>query len=281
MAIITASVGTKAANRKADVTAVQTLLNLRVAAYDMKSLRTDGVCDPETIRAIRNFQIRSMGLAKADGRIDPVGRTVDALAISDDMSLSRELAKAAAAKSRLSGKDWFTANQANFPNSNATSELTPGFGAMADSFIAALRTAGATVMISATRRNKTRAWLMHHCWQLAHGAEQPSAITPDPDCDIIWDHGDAKLTRAAAAEMVAAFQIAFKPSLTSNHIRGTAVDMTISWSGPINMIDAAGKVHKLDTPRSGSTNSALHAIGASYGVKKLMSDPPHWSLDGH
>jgi uncharacterized Zn-binding protein involved in type VI secretion len=27
--------------------------------------------------------------------------------------------------------------------------------------------------------------------------------------------------------------------------------------------------------------SDLHAVGASYGVHKLVSDPPHWSDDGH
>jgi hypothetical protein len=28
-------------------------------------------------------------------------------------------------------------------------------------------------------------------------------------------------------------------------------------------------------------NPVLHKIGASYGVIKLLSDPPHWSSDGH
>ena len=26
---------------------------------------------------------------------------------------------------------------------------------------------------------------------------------------------------------------------------------------------------------------ALNAVGATYGVNKLVSDPPHWSDDGH
>ena len=26
---------------------------------------------------------------------------------------------------------------------------------------------------------------------------------------------------------------------------------------------------------------ALHAVGASYGVHKLIGDDPHWSIDGH
>ena len=27
--------------------------------------------------------------------------------------------------------------------------------------------------------------------------------------------------------------------------------------------------------------SDLYPVGASYGVHKLESDPPHWSADGH
>jgi len=27
--------------------------------------------------------------------------------------------------------------------------------------------------------------------------------------------------------------------------------------------------------------SDLHAVGASYGARKLVSDPPHWSDNGH
>jgi hypothetical protein len=34
------------------------------------------------------------------------------------------------------------------------------------------------------------------------------------------------------------------------------------------------------TPRTGNDNKELHAVGATYGVHKLVSDPPHWSHDG-
>ena len=30
-----------------------------------------------------------------------------------------------------------------------------------------------------------------------------------------------------------------------------------------------------------NVNSALHSVGDSYGVKKLKTDAPHWSIDGH
>jgi hypothetical protein len=28
-------------------------------------------------------------------------------------------------------------------------------------------------------------------------------------------------------------------------------------------------------------NTALHGVGESYGLIKLTSDAPHWSVDGH
>ncbi len=281
MAVIQASVGEKGANQRADVAAIQASLNLRVAAFGMAPLRGDGVCDAATIRAIRSYQIRILGLRKATGRVDPTAPMADALANTDPAAARLDIVKAEAAKDRLSGTAWFRANQAKYPNSSNVSDLTPAFAAQVNSFLAALRLAGATVHISATLRNRTRVYLMHYSWMLAHGAVKPGDVPADPNTDIIWDHGDAKETRDAARDMVKLFGIAFKPSLTSNHMRGTAIDMTIHWAGPIEIADAAGKKYALDQPRSGNTNTTLHEIGASYGVRKLLSDPPHWSADGH
>jgi hypothetical protein len=81
--------------------------------------------------------------------------------------------------------------------------------------------------------------------------------------------------------MVDLFGIAYQPSLTSLHTLGRAVDMTIGWNGTIQVEDAKGKKHPLGAPRSGESNTKLHEIGATYGVKKLLSDPPHWSDNGH
>jgi len=30
-----------------------------------------------------------------------------------------------------------------------------------------------------------------------------------------------------------------------------------------------------------NANTKLHDVGSTYGVKKLESDAPHWSHDGH
>ena len=56
--------------------------------------------------------------------------------------------------------------------------------------------------------------------------------------------------------------------------------MTINWAGTIKVRDASGNEVRLSSPSSG-TNTTLHGVGASYGVFKLVSDPPHWSDNGH
>ncbi|ATY34551.1 hypothetical protein CVN68_10465 [Sphingomonas psychrotolerans] len=180
----------------------------------------------------------------------------------------------------LSGAAWWHANQARFPNSAAIGDLVPAFRDAVTDFIEALREAGATVKVSATRRNRTRAQLMHYSWRIAHGSIVPKDVPAIPGCAIKWDHKDLARSKQGAQEMVDLFGIAFQPSLTSRHIEGRAIDMTIGWAGTIQLRDKAGKLRALGAPRSGDTNKDLHAIGATYGVRKLVSDPPHWSDDG-
>jgi hypothetical protein len=57
--------------------------------------------------------------------------------------------------------------------------------------------------------------------------------------------------------------------------------MNVDWSGTLSIADASGHGHALSAPRSGETNRGLHAVGATYGVHKLVTDAPHWSIDGH
>ena len=57
--------------------------------------------------------------------------------------------------------------------------------------------------------------------------------------------------------------------------------MTISWAGNLAMRDGQGRLVTITPPRTGDVNAALHRVGASYGVIKLVSDKPHWSTDGH
>jgi hypothetical protein len=81
--------------------------------------------------------------------------------------------------------------------------------------------------------------------------------------------------------MVQGYGIAFKPALNSRHTEAHAIDMSISWVGDLVIAKADGtSVTITSAPRDGN-NASLHQVGASFGVIKLATDPPHWSIDGH
>jgi hypothetical protein len=103
-----------------------------------------------------------------------------------------------------------------------------------------------------------------------------------PGVNIDWAHGGSILAaRDAARRMMADYEIQFPAALESRHTQRRAVDMTISWSGTLNVRDFDGQMHGIASgPRDGS-NPELIKVGATFGVMKLVSDPPHWSDDGH
>lgn len=291
MGNIASSVGASGVNARQDVLQVQRLLNARRAGRGER-LKEDGLIGPKTIAAIEQLQRDHLRLTRPDGLVEPGRRTWSALSgtgaapapaarratppprTRDVAAAARAQSVAAADDTRLSGARWWHANQARFPNSASLDDLAVGFRQKAKNFVAALRAGGATVRVSATLRNRSRAQLMHYSWRVSKGQIAPSDVPAIDNCDIVWDHGDLATSRAAAREMVQLFGIVFKPSLTSNHIEGTAIDMTITRPASMTMVDGAGK--------SVTVNSAatLHAAGASYGVRKLASDPPHWSANG-
>jgi len=191
----------------------------------------------------------------------------------DGVAGSRTIAAADIAD-RLSGAAWWYANQARYPNSNPLDDLAADFRRNAKRFVGALREGGASVRVSATLRNRIRAHLMHYSWRVARNQIAPADVPDIDGCDIIWDHGDPARSRAAAVEMVRLFRIVFKPSLTSNHIQGTAVDMTIERPAALTVKDGAGKTVTI------TSAAELHRLGASFGVHNLATDPPHWSGNG-
>lgn len=70
-------------------------------------------------------------------------------------------------------------------------------------------------------------------------------------------------------------------ALNTRHYLHVAIDMTITWAGALHIRDAENVEHVItSTPRTGSGNTQLHAVGRTYGVIKLVSDPPHWSDNG-
>ena len=75
--------------------------------------------------------------------------------------------------------------------------------------------------------------------------------------------------------MASGYGIVFPPALVSNHTRRTAIDMTIRNMIGKTIADAAGAAVSI------ARLADLNAVRASCGVIKLVSDPPHWSDDGH
>ena len=281
---IGASVGRNGINELADVLVVQHLLNDWLATLRQPLVPTKGICGPMTIETIEAFQRRVLGSTAPDGRIDPGGRTWNALTARNFTPAPAPATTASpspAGTSGLSGTAWWQANQGRFPNSAVVADLVPAFRDKVTAFIAALKDAGAKVEVSATRRNRTRAQLMHFCWRVAKGDIAPRDVPAIAGCDIQWDHGNLARSKQGAQEMVGLFGIVHRPSLTSLHIEGRAIDMTITWKGTMQVRDQTGVRRTIGAPRSGDANRDLHAIGATYGVIKLVSDAPHWSDNGH
>ena len=81
-----------------------------------------------------------------------------------------------------SGKYWVTWANANAKNSERLEDLEPDFRKKAEAFIQALRDAGTTVTISATRRSDKRAYLFHWCWMIGLGKAKPSEARRCPAC---------------------------------------------------------------------------------------------------
>lgn len=171
-----------------------------------------------------------------------------------------------------SGAQWC----ARFPTSTRVEDLAQPFQGSAAKFIQALRDAGASVSVSATYRPPERAHLMHYCSMLASNQIAAADIPAMAGVDIDWSHGgNAEEARAAALAMMQGYGIVFPAALVSRHTQRRAIDMTITFRGAISVKDAQGKMQ----PAAALTD--LWPIGASYGVHKLQSDPPHWSDDGH
>lgn len=185
-----------------------------------------------------------------------------------------------------SGRYWVTWANVHAVNSKDLDDLDAAFRDNVKAFIEALEAAGAKVTVSATRRNPKRAYLFHWAWEISQSKCQPAVPDSMAGVDIEWDHGDAAKSRAGALEMVTGFGLAVPPActnppaLTSNHISGKAVDMTITWTGSIKVKKKDGTEVSVTYAANANANSILHAVGDSYGVRKLKTDAPHWSDNG-
>ncbi len=179
-------------------------------------------------------------------------------------------------REQLSGKEWVK----KFPTSRSIDDLASPFRQKVQNFEQALVNAGANIDIAATLRPSERAHLMHYSFKINKGTIAAKDVPSKLNVDINWIHYNDADSRQAAKEMVAAYNIAFEPALTSRHIQGLAIDWDITWSGTLDIKNASGTTVAVGSPRSGDSNSTLWAVGRTYGVIKLTSDPPHWSNDG-
>ena len=180
-------------------------------------------------------------------------------------------------------------------------ELEEPFKSNWKAFLGALKAARADVAITSTLRSLGRAYMMHYCGLIANGRIKPWEV-PDEvinqsertNPEMEWSHTgpdgrvDEDKSRRAAREMMGLFGIAYPAALFSNHTLGLAIDATIKWTGTLKIKDKTGKTHQISTtPRHGGTkaepagNQELRAVAETYGVFKLLNDPPHWSTDGH
>jgi hypothetical protein len=188
----------------------------------------------------------------------------------------------------LSGAYWVEWIKRNAPTSAEIKDLEMRFGNKVVEFNKALEAGGAIVKVSHTYRSDQAAHLWHWAWKIANKKIHPKGAKPyalpgRPVPEIEWDHGNLNASVKAAEDMLKGFKLTkssrFAPSLETQHRYGLAIDMDIIWSGTIKVRKKDGTVVDL-TSGPVNSNKALHEVGASYGVKKLLDDAPHWSESG-
>ncbi len=180
-------------------------------------------------------------------------------------------------RQRLSGSHWVK----YFPASTSIDDLASPFRQKVQSFEKALREAGAKIEIANTLRPPERVYLMHYASSIVTGDIAPEDVPSRAGIDISWVHYTNAASMQAAQQMVDAYDIAYPPALVSRHTQGFAIDWLITWDGTLKVKNANGRSVSIGSPRSSYENSDLWDVGESYGVIKLTSDQPHWSIDGH
>lgn len=170
-----------------------------------------------------------------------------------------------------SGAQWVS----RFPGSASLDDLEPGFKGKVEKFVGAITAAGGAVNIAATYRPRERAYLMHYSSKISRGEITADKVPAMNGVNIDWVHDSEEESKKAASAMARGFTIVYPPALISRHTEKAAVDMTITGIVGKKVKNASGddvEIKRL---------SDLNAVGATYGVNKLVSDPPHWSDDGH
>jgi hypothetical protein len=199
----------------------------------------------------------------------------------------------------------------------ALAALSSKFRSKALSFISVLRQAGATVKVTTTTRPQARAYLMAKSLAIAQGKVDPEDVATYPGTDasgravkgdgavvpICWvnrdENGavDETQTKTLALNMVNAYRIKGASAYPTEHMKGTAIDLDITWpknkalqiyEGPY----AAQRTLITIKGRRDGANPLLWKLGQTYGVIKgppgkdskgkdmRIVDYPHWSVNG-
>ena len=108
---------------------------------------------------------------------------------------------------------------------------------------------------------------MHYCHKVAYNnitPQQAQQATQKENIPINWVHTDfsgnysEKISREKALEMVKKLMVEhIQLLLTSHHVRGNAIDITITWQSSFTIKDKTGEIHTIDIPRNGATNPQL------------------------
>lgn len=182
----------------------------------------------------------------------------------------------------LSGAQWC----ARFPRSKSIATLQPKFQLAVSDFLWALENATAECLIANTYRPKEACYLMNSAWRVWKGRIKPEAVPEMPAVHIEWVHKTKEESIIAAYEMCVGYRITRledAPALESNHTKGLAIDVSISWSGTLTVKDGQGHDVVIDTLPRDNMNQDLWKVGASYGVVRYHrpeKDKPHWSANG-
>ncbi|MEH2228676.1 MAG: peptidoglycan-binding domain-containing protein [Nostoc sp.] len=240
-------------------------------------LVADGDFGPNSTKGLaETYKIRDINF-RAELAQQLSNTTKTKLGIDLESALDNITEYAKKLRQRLSGKAWVNV----FPDSDLIDDLASPFRQKVQAFEQALKNAGANIDISSVFRPSERAYLMHYAFRISNNEIAAKDVPPMPNVDINWLHYTNAGSVQAAKEMVAAYNIAFRPVLTSRHTQRLAIDWEITWSGTLNIKNANGTTVSINQPRTSYENSILWQVGRSYGVIKLSSDRPHWSNDGH
>lgn len=173
---------------------------------------------------------------------------------------------------------WCTSQ--GFSNSSSLDDLKGDFKEKAKTVINAVRSAGATVSVSSTLRHPGRAAMMAYA---RHFSDNQGKVTTAKS--MLKGLGvEVSGNKAGASAANASFGVGTNPvGLTSNHISGQAVDISISGLNSQASLSLGNE--KLSVEKgSGSADRLNKTLRKSRTFDNFRwygtGDPPHWSING-